>query len=197
MNPIKTITVLSALSAAAASPALANPPHLPDLVRNGNRWTITFHDDSSAVHQQWATQGLCFYYAGTVGTQQRYIWVSDTYPDWNGLAAQEGDQIFMHGDFQWPWGVRDGGHDGMQWEVTTLKDGGGHWQEWVENGRLGVTIGFGNAKLLRTGSCTQPGFEDAARAEATNAQLPIPRDSAGKELTNPMGVPDAATTTQP
>jgi hypothetical protein len=181
-----TNTVASLLivigSAIFASIALAVPPHLPDLIRDGNRWLITFYDDSSPIHQQWATQGLCFYDAGVVGTHQRYYWVSDTYPDWNGRATQEGDQIFMHGDFQWPFGNRDGGHDGMEWALVTMtpKDiGAGHWKEWVEDGRLGITIGFGNALLQRVGKC----------GAITHAEALDRYQRLQTSLENPMGIP--------
>ncbi|MBI3897263.1 MAG: hypothetical protein HY308_03085 [Gammaproteobacteria bacterium] len=170
------------LSAAAVS------PHLPDLIGDGNRWTITFYDDSSPTHAQWATQGLCFYNAGVVGTQQRYIWVSDTYPDWNGRATQEGDQIFMFGDFQWPLGKPDVGHDGMEWEVVTrspANDGAGHWKEWIEDGRYGITVGFGNAKFTRVGRCLHTTADQALEYGKT-LQLRVGAD--GKLQTNPMGV---------
>jgi hypothetical protein len=137
------------LTAPLVSQAL--PPHYPDLVSNGNRWTITAYDDSSVVHTQWATQGICFYPAGTVGTHQRYYWVSDTFPDWNGRATQEGDQIVMHGDY-----ANNVGHDGMQFEITTSSpknEGYGHWHEWREDPKYGLTIGFANAKLVRVGRC--------------------------------------------
>lgn len=168
--------------------AFAVPPHLPDLVRDGNRWTITFFDDGSATHNQWATQGLCFYYAGTYGTHQRYVWVSDTYPDWNGRATQEGDQIFMHGDFQWPFGNKDGGHDGMEWEIVTTSPrnlGTGHWKEWVENGRYGITIGFGNARFQRVGRCRFTAFEEALEF---GRSLELRENADGSKQTNPMGV---------
>lgn len=129
----------------------ALPPHYPDLVSDGNRWTITAYDDSSVVHAQWATQGICFYPAGSVGTHQRYYWVSDTFPDWNGRATQEGDQIVMHGDY-----ANNVGHDGMQFEITTSSpknEGYGHWHEWREDAKYGLTIGFTNAKLVRVGKC--------------------------------------------
>jgi hypothetical protein len=129
----------------------ALPPHYPDLVSNGNRWTITAYDDSSVVHTQWATQGICFYPTGTVGTHQRYYWVSDTFPDWNGRATQEGDQVVMHGDY-----ANNIGHDGMQFEITTSSpknEGYGHWHEWREDPKYGLTIGFANAKLVRVGRC--------------------------------------------
>ena len=179
---------LSSITLFSTSPAFANPPHLPDLVQYGNRWTITFFDDSSPLHTQWATQGICFYAAGVTGTHQRYIWVSDTYPDWNGRATQEGDQIFMHGDFRWPFSVINGGHDGMHWDIYNLKEGAGHWQEWVEDSGYGITIGFGNAKLTRVGACNRIGFETSDSAIKTGMQMELPRTAEGKQMVNPMGV---------
>jgi hypothetical protein len=85
---------------------------------------------------QYTTQGICFYPDAFVGTRQRYIWLSNTYPDWNGRATQKGDQVFMHGDFHWPYGeTKDGGHDGVEWDITTesrVNGGTGHWKEWIE-----------------------------------------------------------------
>ncbi len=171
---------------------LAQPPHKPDLISDGNRWTITAYDDSSTDHTQWATQGICFYADGLVGTHQRYIWVSDTYPDWNGRATQEGDQIFMHGDFQWPYGVaRDGGHDGMEWEIVSesrANGGAGHWKEWVEDGGFGVTIGFANASLKRVGKCEYQSADEALKA---GRELELPKDDEGKYQYNPFGVSEA------
>lgn len=193
MKSIKSVVYVSlaTMAAVASMNVQAATPHLPDLVQYGNRWTITFFDDSSPTHNQWATQGLCFYKVAPLGTHDRYVWISDTYPDWNGRASQEGDQVFMHGDFQWPWGMVNGGHDGMQWEITSLKEGAGHWKEWVESGRYGLTIGFGNAKLTRVGSCVQPGFSTVDAAYDANARLALPKDSEGRDLINPMGIDDA------
>ncbi|MCX4029160.1 hypothetical protein H0A36_17335 [Endozoicomonas sp. SM1973] len=49
----------------------------------------------------------------------------------------------MHGDFQWPYGTPDGGHDGIEWSLVAQPNdnigikavdiGAGHWKEWVEN----------------------------------------------------------------
>jgi len=177
----------------------AIPPHVPDLIQGGNRWLITFYDDSSVVHNQWATQGICFYYAGVIGTHQRYTWVSDTYPDWNGRASQEGDQIFMHGDFQWPYGNIDGGHDGMEWELVTrsyVDEGAGHWKEWVEDGLFGITIGFGNTKLVRVGGCVVPANPDfnvidpnANQALEMYRHIEVPRGENG-EVVSPVGLED-------
>lgn len=168
---------------------LANPPYSPGLVSEGNRWTITFYDDSKAAHNQWATQGLCFYNIGDTGTHQRYVWVSDTYPDWNGIATQEGDQIFMHGDFQWLYGQqKDGGHDGMEWQIVTASktnEGFGHWHEWVQDEKYGMNIGFGNTKLVRVGKCE---IEKADEALEAYMFIERPRDKQGRYLQSPMGV---------
>ena len=161
----------------AAGAAHAQGLYKPDLVVDGNRWTITFFNDASPVHDQWATQGLCFRYAGIVGTHQRYYWWSDTYPDWNGMATQEGDEIAMHGDY-----AQDVGHDGMKWDIVTASranQGAGHWWEWRENGGFGNTIGFGNARLERVGSC-RVRFEDSHL-------IKLPLDADGREMETPMG----------
>ena len=184
----RTFVIAFALVLGVSAAAEAVPPHRPDLVTGGNRWTITFYDDSSPAHTQWATQGLCFYFDGVVGTHQRYRWVSDTYPDWNGRATQEGDQVFMHGDFQWPFGVKDGGHDGMAWEIVTRSrrnEGTGHWKEWVENGAFGWTIGFGNARFERVGKCQAGSFSEALEK---GQFIERPFNAGGELLTNPMGV---------
>lgn len=120
----------------------------PELTRGGNLWSITAYDDASPVHTQLATQGVCFDFIGVVGTQNRYRWRSTTFPDWNGIASQEGDQVFMHGDY-----AKDVGHDGIMWSIDTLKSGSGHWTEWRENGGFGNTIVFANTTLQRVGSC--------------------------------------------
>jgi len=133
---------------ALAPAASAQPGHLPDLVTGGNRWIITFFDDSSPGHTQWASQGLCFVPIASVGTHKRYRWFSDTFPDWNGIASQEGDQITMHGDYD-----RNRGHDSMSWDIMLKDAGGGHWVEWRENPGFGNTIGFGNSSFYRIGKC--------------------------------------------
>lgn len=174
-------SLLSACLLAAgmgATPIAAQTPYIsPDLVKGGNRWTITFYNDESPNHDQWATQGICFAYAGVAGTHVRYRWWSDTYPDWNGMATQEGDEVTMHGDY-----AKDVGHDGMKWDVVTSlpkAEGAGHWWEWREDGSFGNTIGWGNAKLARVGACQIP------HLEAQYLRLPL--DQFGKEMQTPMG----------
>ena len=192
---------------AGASVASAVPPHQPQLVLGGNLWTITFFDDTSPIHTQWATQRICFFPAGVQGTHQRYAWVSISYPDWNGRATQEGDQIFMHGDFQWPFGNKDGGHDGMEWQLVTMSPfgqigviprgevGTGHWKEWIEDGRLGITVGWGNTLLRRVGNCP---FQTFAEAMGSSAQQKLALGRAQKlagdadsGADNPMGIPES------
>jgi hypothetical protein len=173
------------LAPTAASAQFVLPPlgptDNPNLVAGGNRWTITFYNDASPNHDQWATQGICFRFIGTVGTHNRYQWWSDTFPDWNGIASQEGDQVFMHGDY-----ANDVGHDGITWEIVTASArnvGAGHWHEWRENGAFGNTIGFGNAQLARVGSC---------RLTLDEAKLiAIPFDyRTNRLMESPMGNPD-------
>ncbi|MCU7935132.1 MAG: hypothetical protein KZQ99_09655 [Candidatus Thiodiazotropha sp. (ex Dulcina madagascariensis)] len=190
----KIATMIAGAAVFVSMAAQAVPPHLPNLVQGGNRWLITFYDDSSFNHNPWATQGLCFYQVGNVGTHTRYVWFSDTYPDWNGRATQEGDQIFMHGDY-----AADVGHDGMEWEIVTnsyKNEGAGHWKEWRENGGFGMTIGFGNAKFTRVGNCLHPDtispnladkvqLIDNLRLEYT--EIPFPTAENGEKIVIPSG----------
>ena len=115
----------------------------------GNRWTITAFNDESPNHDQWATQGLCFRSIGFFGTHQRYEWWSDTFPDWNGIASQEGNEVVLHGDY-----ANDVGHDAVFFNVvssTPRNVGAGKWVEWREDSKFGRTIGFANALLNRVG----------------------------------------------
>ncbi|MGD8572710.1 MAG: hypothetical protein PVH98_09620 [Gammaproteobacteria bacterium] len=147
---MKLKTALTLAMALTGTTALAHPPE-PNVFDDGNYWKVTAYDDSSPVHTQWATQGICFQPYAVVGTQIRGTWYSDTFPDWNGRYTQEGDQIFMHGDY-----AKDVGHDGMAFEIVTRSRdnlAAGHWKEWREDGSYGNTIGFANATLTRAGKC--------------------------------------------
>ncbi|OLE74922.1 MAG: hypothetical protein AUG12_00405 [Acidobacteria bacterium 13_1_20CM_2_57_8] len=162
-------------TAHAQLPVLVPTPS-PDLVRGGNLWTITAFNDASPVHTQMATQGICFEFIGVVGTHFRYRWYSTTFPDWNGIASQEGDQVFMHGDY-----AKDVGHDGIHWAIDTSKAGSGHWTEWREDGGFGNTIVFANAVFQRAGICRTP--------------IPVPLPYVPNQYTidgilieNPMGI---------
>ncbi len=137
-----------------AGQAAAQVPK-PNVFDGGNRWLITAFDDSSSVHQQWATQGICFLPYGVWGTHVRGLWYSDTFPNWNGRYAQEGDRVLMHGNW-----ANFGGSDGMVIELfagTSPRDvGAGQWTEWWNFGPNGTTVGFANARLSRVGKCPLP-----------------------------------------
>lgn len=145
---MKQQLIASILLMGASAAVMAVPPHLPSVHTGGNLWTITAHNDPSPVHATWATQGICFLPPAVVGTHERGYWYSTTFPDWNGVYSQEGDQLFMHGDY-----AKDVGHDGMNINIDTARTAGGHWHEWRENGAFGITIGFVNATMQRVGQC--------------------------------------------
>lgn len=180
----KTINIISASAATLviSTTAMAAPPHAPDLTTDGNRWEITGYLDNAPGHAQAATQGLCFYDTGVSGTHQQYVWVSDTFPDWNGTAVQEGDQIFMYGEFR-----EDVGHDSISWEIVTAsKDniGAGHWQEWLEDKRFGNTVGFANALLQRVGRCE---IKDPKEAIEVYHSIDYQLDKNGEKIILPIG----------
>ncbi|MBU2711234.1 hypothetical protein [Zooshikella harenae] len=172
MNKV-TLFTLTWMCVCTVTAVYAVPPHYPDLTKGGNRWLVTFYNDTSPSHDQWATQGICFYPTGNVGTHQQYVWVSDTYPDWNGRATQEGDQVFMHGDFQWYYNIPYAGHDALQWQIVTGKRtiGSGHWQEWLTDEKFGRTFGWGNALWRRVGKCEIDNAD-----EALEKYRDLPRD---------------------
>ncbi|MFD2178001.1 hypothetical protein [Veronia pacifica] len=184
-----------------SQPTNANPPHFPNLVNGGNRWLITAYNDRSPVHQQWATQGLCFIPIGTNGTHSTYFWYSDTFPNWNGFVSEEGDDIFMHGDY-----ANNIGHDSMTWEIVTRSprmEGTGHWVEWRENPGLGNTVGWINAKFRQVGNCffgaelierserlglTEPEIIEQAKEIAEKYRsIPYPTTRKGEEILQPSG----------
>lgn len=181
-NKIKMIAASAVLAllatiASAQAQILPAPTPSPDLVKGGNLWSITAFNDASPVHTQMATQGICFEFIGVVGTHVRYRWFSTTFPDWNGIASQEGDQVFMHGDY-----AHDVGHDGIHWAIDTARTGSGHWTEWREDGGFGNTIVFANATFQRTGICRTP---------IPGTPLPfVPNQYSadGQLIENPMGI---------
>ncbi len=132
--------------------AFAAPPYHVDLVSGGNKWFLDAYDDTDPDHVALATQGLCFEYAGVVGSHQQYTWYSDTFLGWRGTASQDGDQVFMYGRY-----AKGDGHDAMQirFIIDSPRNGAvGHWQEWRESGTYGETVGFANARMIRDGDCT-------------------------------------------
>lgn len=168
MRAIKILGVLITLYM-VTSVAMAQVPH-PNVYDDGNRWRITFFNDPSDVHQQWATQIICFLPYATVGTSIQGRWYALTFPDWNGLYYQEGDEVKMTGDY-----AQDIGHDHMTLVHTTVDTTVGprgmafkDWTEWREDGDYGFVIGWGNARLIRDGRCRIP----HSGADSFTAQSP-------------------------
>jgi hypothetical protein len=167
----------------------ADPPHRPDLTTNGNMWRVSAFLDATPGHAFIGQQDICFFPAGVVGTHQRYVWVSLAFPNWNGRATQEGDQIFMHGDFIIPTpAAKIDGHDSSQWELVGFDDkafGAGHWKFWAEFGVFGTTLAYTNVSLNRIGKCD---FNSAKDALLYNQSLPYPTDANGNMQSAPMGI---------
>ncbi|MCP4269733.1 MAG: hypothetical protein GY777_29870 [Candidatus Brocadiaceae bacterium] len=135
------------------SAAMAACVPQPNVYDNGNRWRVTFYNDSATGHDQWGSQIICFSPYTTVGTSIQGHWYALTFPDWNGRYYQEGDELKMTGDY-----AKDIGHDHLIFKHTTedrYKKGVafGDWTEWREDSKFGNIIGWGNATLERVGSC--------------------------------------------
>ncbi len=150
----KNATMIAISSLLFSGAALSDPPK-PNVFDNGNKWRITFYNDSTVDHRQWATQEICFLPYAVVGTSIQGRWYSTSFPDWNGQYYQEGDEVKMTGDY-----ANDIGHDHMTLIHTTYDVPGEvrgmafkDWTEWREDGKFGDIIGWGNAKLERAGKC--------------------------------------------
>ena len=173
---LATVTPLLASLMLALSPlAGAQPPYSPNLVDLGNKWILDAYDDTSPDHVALASPGICFEFAGVVGTHQQYTWYSDTFPGWRGIASQEGDQVFMHGVY-----ANGEGQDAIQVRIIidAPRHGSvGHWQEsrysnsfFGGTGTYGKTIGYANARMIRNGNCTMT----ASQALGGFFQFPFP-----------------------
>lgn len=158
----------------------AQPPYSADLVQGGNRWLLDAYDDTDINHAYVNTVGLCFAYAGTHGSHQRYTWYSDTFKGWQGTASQEGDQIFLHGVY-----ANGKGRDAVQLRIiiNTPRSGSvGHWQEWRDNDGYGEVVGFANARMIR-----DPGQPCAmTESEALDAGFTFPFFPQPATTDNPM-----------
>ena len=130
-----------------------DPPHNPNLYEPMNVWEMTSYLDRSSKHQQKIVQQICFTAPSLAAdTHWAYDWYS-SFKDWSGKARQEGDQIFMHGDYS-----ENNGHTSLQWEIVTQSKnrehqtkGFGHCADWQNNkvGSLGNTMIFANVKFVR------------------------------------------------
>ena len=195
---------VSALGMSMSAVVSADP--LPNVYKEGNLWTITFHNDDSTNHDQWATQRICFlpYTSSTTQSQIKGVWYSTSYPNWHGHYRQEGDSVKMVGNF---WQGK--GNDGMTWDIVSsafntslgvsLRTiGAGHWNEWGDDGRYGPVYGFGNALFQRVGYCkslsTVSTIKSADGVEELTTELDFDVDikprllKDGSEATHPQQV---------
>ncbi len=122
----------------------------------GNYWLITFYDDTSPTHTQWATQGLCFSPLVARGQGWEGRVVSLTFPNWSGYYyttggntwrikmnyAPDGNGHFVGNDFV--------GY-GLFTEHTGAGAQDGGWNEWRDNFVWNV---WGNVKMQRVGKCS-------------------------------------------
>jgi len=116
------------------------------------------YDDNDPSHQPLLVipQRICFGNTVDTGTHQRSRWCSTT-KNWKGWAHQEGDQVFMHGNYQMP----DGniGSTTLQWEIVTNANadalnagtkGYGHCVDWYSTSTsFGHTNVFANVRFIR------------------------------------------------
>ena len=134
--------------------SFAYPRADPNVYDNGNLWSITFHDDDSVGHNQWATQNICFSPYTLPGAGQTHIrgkWYSTTFPNWNGFYRQEGDEVKLIGNY-----ANGVGNDGISFDIVTGQPstvGAGHWAEWRDSGVTSPFYVFGNTLLKRIGKC--------------------------------------------
>ena len=169
INPLtmtKSLTAVATLAGllSVAPLTFASPPYHPDFVSGGNKWSFRSYDDASVDQTQLVSaQTICFEYDGVSGNHQRYTWYSETFPGWSGKAVQEGDLLYMYGDF-----AGGLGHSSLQMETLVsppIYGSSGTWQEWRQNVSGGVTtsttVSFAKTRSLREGNCTLTAIEAA------------------------------------
>jgi len=151
---MKKFVLFATASLLVSNIALSAPK--PNVFDGGNEWLLTFFDDDANTHTQWGTQRICFMPYIEKNNSIQGVWYSTSFHDWNGRYYQEGDEVKMTGDY-----AKDVGHDHMTLQHTTvefpikygLKNGLAFkdWTEWREDGKYGKVIGWGNARMIRTG----------------------------------------------
>ena len=141
-----------------------------------NVWEITSYLDRSSKHQQKIVQQICFTAPSLAAdTHWAYDWYS-SFKGWSGKARQEGDQIFMHGDYS-----KNNGHTSLQWQIVTQSKsrkhktkGFGHCVDWQKNnklGSLGNTMIFANVKFVRINT-----DEKCEKFREADIESPFPTD---------------------
>ncbi len=177
VRKIVTLTLTASLLSVCSS-SFATPPYQPDFVKDGNRWSFKAYDDSSPDHTTLVSaQVICFEYEGISGNHQLYTWYSESFPGWSGRAVQEGDQIFIHGDY-----AQGAGHSSIQLDTLvspTINGSAGTWQEWRHDSANGVTVNFAKTRALREGDCALTATQAANRTPLFNADPVLTDVSSG------------------
>jgi hypothetical protein len=167
MRNLVVLSVVLLITAAAA----AQPQ--PSLTESGNRWLLSGWEDSSPDHAVLPTQTICFFRSGVNGTHVVGVWSATTFPNWRGRWAQEGDRVFIYGEF----GDR-AGHDSMVIDLfggpTPSDQAWGKWVEWTESTPFDTTVRFANARLQRDGFCMPPpGIADPTKVGAETLEKAV------------------------
>lgn len=151
-NTLSLLLGFSGLLLGSAS--FADPQHYPaaapDDQITGSLWRVTAYGDTSPVQASTATQDICLIQEPVEGTNTTGIWFSTTFNEWTGRWRQEGDQVFLIGNF-----FQETGNDSMSWEIAGGEtEAYGHWEEWVEDGGFGAWYFKSNTKAIKVGTCS-------------------------------------------
>jgi hypothetical protein len=160
-NKLKALALASsvmALGAAQGAHADQKPSIYYDAAGNtANYWMVTFYDDTSASHTQWATQGLCFSPAVARGTGWEGRVVSLTFPNWSGVYYTDGGDVYELKMNYAPVGDKGfAGNDFISFSLHSDNSGAGErgWDEWRDGLPSSWNV-WGNAEVTRAGRCTQ------------------------------------------
>lgn len=122
-----------------------------------NYWSVTFFDDTSPAHSQWATQGLCFSPAVPRGTGWEGRVVSLTFPNWSGVYYTDGGDVYELKMNYAPVSSRHfAGNDFISFSLHTADRGAGErgWDEWRDGLPASWNV-WGNTEVNRIGRCRQ------------------------------------------
>jgi hypothetical protein len=135
--------------------ASAVVPHYPDLVSKGNLWRFTNYNDASFDHNTIFSEPICFEYDSVIGSHLRYRWYVQNFPQINGIASQEGDQITMTGEYPFFNTGKYAYQKSYQFELATQEAksmGTGHSQILFRSGDRQFGL-FMNLLARRAGKC--------------------------------------------
>lgn len=150
-------SALLTLSAASVCMADQKPSVYFDKAGNrGNYWHVTFYDDTSPGHNQWATQGLCFSPAVPRGTGWEGRVVSLTFPNWSGVYYTDGGDVYeLKMNYAPVSSQHFAGNDFISFSLHTPNRGAGErgWDEWRDGLPASWNV-WGNTEVNRVGVCS-------------------------------------------